>query len=247
MEVIEPVTTAASRPQTGLGPHPKVLSHRAMSVLVSLAFASVVCLLMVAVRSFYVGHAKQMYIVWNLLLAWIPPIFAFAVYRFHLYRTRRYVLFAFCALAWFVFFPNAPYIITDFVHLDGNLDQPNAATWIGLLTIASFAWTGLCLGYVSLCLMQEVVRARLGRVLSWLFVLVMLALGSLGIYMGRVLRWNSWDVLRHPFALFHRGFAIDVAFVQPEMKVFLAMMFGFLLLSYGTLYSLAHLHGRSVR
>ena len=72
-------------------------------------------------------------------------------------------------LTWFFFFPNAPYIITDFVHLD--LDRPTGVMWIDLLTIASFAWTGLCLGYVSLCLMQEVVSARLGRVTGWLFVL----------------------------------------------------------------------------
>lgn len=245
MEVIEPVVTVGSPEGRGLGPHPRVLSRRAVSVLVSLSFASAVCLLMVAARSVYMGRWKETYIVWNLLLAWIPSIFAFAVYRFHLYRTRRTILFLFCALTWFVFFPNAPYIITDFVHLEGNLDQPTAATWVGLLTIASFAWTGLCLGYVSLCLMQEVVRARFGRAVGWMFVLVMLALGSLGVYMGRVLRWNSWDVLKHPLGMFHHNATFDLAFVQPEMQVFLAMMFGFLLLSYGTLYSLAHLHGRS--
>lgn len=226
-----------------IGLRPRVLSRRAMGVLISLSFASAVCLSMVLARRLYVGHAN-LYIVWNLLLAWIPPIFAFAVYRFHLYRTRRYVLLVFCALTWFFFFPNAPYIITDFVHLDFN--RPDKVMWIDLFTIASFAWTGLCLGYVSLCLMQEVVRARLGRVVGWLFVLTMLALGSLGIYMGRCLRWNSWDVLRHPLELFSHGLADEVPFVQPEMKVFLVMMFLFLLLSYGTLYSLAHLHGRRV-
>ena len=245
MEVIEPAETVAPVHGRGLGVPPRVLSRRATSVLVSLSFASAVCLLMVVARSVYVGRWRESYIVWNLLLAWIPSIFAFAVYRFHLYRTRQTVLFMLCALTWFIFFPNAPYIITDFVHLEGNLEYPTAATWIDLLTIASFAWTGLCLGYVSLCLMQEVVRARFGRVVGWLFVLVMLVLGSLGIYMGRVLRWNSWDVLKHPLAMFHHNSTFDHAFVQPEMKVFMAMMFGFLLLSYGTLYSLAHLHGRS--
>ena len=236
-----PAKAEVSSDSRELGLRPRALSRRAMGVLISLSFASAVCLLMVLARKLYVGRA-HLYIVWNLLLAWVPSIFAFAVYRFHLYRTRRYVLLALCALTWFFFFPNAPYIITDFVHLD--FDRPDKVLWIDLLTIASFAWTGLCLGYVSLCLMQEVVRARLGRVVGWLFVLVMLALGSLGIYMGRCLRWNSWDVLRHPLELFSHGLANEVAFVQPEMKVFLVMMFLFLLLSYGTLYSLAHLHGR---
>ena len=243
MEVIEHATTKPPLPRV-LAPHPRALSRRAMTVLASLSFASLVCLLMVYLRSRYVGYWRESYIVWNLLLAWIPSILAFAVYRFHLYRTRRYVLFTVCAVTWFVFFPNAPYIITDFVHLD--IDKPPKILWIDLLTIASFAWTGLCLGYVSLCLMQEVVRARCGRIVGWSFVLVMLALCSLGIYMGRFLRWNSWDVLSHPLDLFRYRSTIDGPFVQPEMKVFLVMMFAFLLLSYGTLYALAHLHGRSV-
>ena len=235
------VESPADRGVEGL--QPRILSQRALAVLASLSFASLVCLSMVVARKLYTGHAS-LYIVWNLILAWIPSVFAFAVYRFHLYRTRRYVLFALCALTWFFFFPNAPYIITDFVHLDR--DRPETVMWIDLLTIASFAWTGLCLGYVSLCLMQEVVRAWLGRVTSWLFVLMMLALGSLGIYMGRCLRWNSWDVLRDPMGLFRHNKTNDWGFVVPEMKVFLVMMFLFLLLSYGTLYALAHLHGRRV-
>ena len=213
-----------------------------MVVLASLAFASMVCLAMAAARIYYVGRWTHTYIVWNLLLAWIPPVFAFLTYRIHLYRTRRTLVFSLCALTWFVFFPNAPYIITDFVHLEANV--PPKLLWIDLLTIAAFAWTGLCLGYVSLCLMQEVVRARGGRIISWIFVLVMLALGSLGIYMGRFLRWNSWDVLRHPLGMFHHNVTDDAAFVTPEMKVFLVMMFMFLLLSYGTLYALAQLHSQ---
>ena len=243
MEVIEPVTTEPPLAARVARPYPRGLSRRASAVLASLSFASLVCLLMVYVRSHYVGALKETYIVWNLLLAWIPSIFAFAVYRFHLYRTRRYVLFAFCALTWFVFFPNAPYIITDFVHLEFR--RSTTVMWIDLLTIASFAWTGLCLGYVSLCLMQEVVRARFGRALGWCFVIFMLAMGSLGVYMGRFLRWNSWDVLKHPLAMFRYSSTIDSPFIQPEMKVFLVMMFLFLLLSYGTLYALAHLHGRT--
>ncbi len=246
MKLIEPTSAAAPVPLAVrvVGPHPRALSERAVAVLASLLFASVVCLAMVLARAHYVGRLTHTFIVWNLLLAWIPSIFAFATYRFHLYRTRRYVLFAFCALTWFFFFPNAPYIITDFVHLD--LDRPAVVMWIDLFTIAAFAWTGLCLGYVSLCLMQEIVRARAGRVVGWLFVVTMLALSSLGMYMGRCLRWNSWDVLRHPvdLLLLRRGFALDRAFVQPEMKVFLVMTFLFLLLSYGTLHALAHLHGK---
>ena len=91
--------------------------------------------------------------------------------------------------------------------------------------------------------MQEIVAARCGRVVGWFFVLLMLAVSSLGVYMGRFLRWNSWDVLRHPVLVFHRGHYHE-AFVQPLMKLFLSLMFLFLVLSYGTFYALAQLHER---
>lgn len=220
----------------------RVLPPRAATVLGSLLFASLVCLGMIFGRRFFAGRGSDSFMAWNLVLAWIPLLFAFAAYGVHLSRTRRNLLFAVCALTWFFFFPNAPYIITDFVHLD--FGSTPALLWIDLFTIASAAWTGLCLGYVSLCLMQEIVAARCGRVIGWLFVLVMLAVSSLGIYMGRFLRWNSWDALRHPIRVFQHGHYESERFVQPAMRIFLLLMFLFLVLSYGTLYALAQLHER---
>ncbi len=227
-------------PPAAVSPRLRFLSQRAVTVTGALFFATAVCLAIFWARRRYTGHWGHLFMVWNLMLAWIPMLFAFATYRVHRSGTKRRLLFAFCALTWFFFFPNAPYIITDFVHLDFNYNP--VLLWIDLFNIASFAWTGLCLGYVSLCLMQEIVTARYGRTLGWFFVLGMLALGSLGIYMGRVLRWNSWDVLRHPTELFKYGRNDHQDFVQPEMKTFLLLMFLFLLLSYGTLYALAQLH-----
>ena len=218
----------------------RIRPRRAATVLGSLLLATAVCLGMVCARRFFVGRGSVSFMVWNLVLAWIPMLFAFGAYSVHLSRTRRNLLFGVCAFTWFVFFPNAPYIITDFVHLDFGTTP--ALLWIGLFTIATAAWTGLCLGYVSLCLMQEIVAVRCGRAIGWAFVLTMLALSSLGIYMGRFLRWNSWDVLRHPFDLFKYGRYDHQDFVQPAMRVFLLLMFLFLLVSYGTFYALAQLH-----
>ncbi len=229
-----------SKPQTTATLRRRILPRRAATVIGSLLFATAVCLGIIYVRRFYVGRGSVYFLGWNLVLAWIPMLFAFATYGVHFSRTRRNVLFAVCALTWFVFFPNAPYIITDFVHLDFGTTP--ALLWIGLFSIAASAWTGLCLGYVSLCLMQEIVRARCGRIIGWLFVLVMLAVSSLGVYMGRFLRWNSWDVLRHPLILFKYGRFDHQDFVQPAMRIFLLLMFLFLVLSYSTFYTLAQLH-----
>ena len=73
--------------------------------------------------------------------------------------------------------------------------------WYDAVTIAAFAWMGLLLGFASLYLMQTVVRQWRGAVASWLFAIVAIALGSLGVYLGRFLRLNSWDALEHPSVL----------------------------------------------
>jgi uncharacterized membrane protein len=96
---------------------------------------------------------------------------------------------------WLLFFPNAPYIVTDFVHLERGEAAPY---WYDAVTFAAFAWMGILLGFASLFLMQTVVRQWRGPVAGWLFALVAIGLGSLGIYLGRFLRLNSWDALEHP-------------------------------------------------
>ena len=132
-----------------------------------------------------------------------------------------------CALAWFLFFPNAPYITTDVVHIH---DDHVSASWFHLISIMAYAWTGLSLGYLSLYLMQEVVRARFGRVLEWCFVFVMLGAGTVGIYLGRFLRWNSWDVLRHPVGYLRIGYHDVRPFDEPGRSSFIGLMFLFMLL-----------------
>src|SRR6185437_2813015 len=99
---------------------------------------------------------------------------------------------------WLLFFTNAPYIATDFVHLQHD---PLSPYWYDAVTIAAFAWTGVLLGFASLFLMQTVVRQWRGVVSGWVFAGVAIALGSLGIYLGRFLRLNSWDALEHPSVL----------------------------------------------
>jgi uncharacterized membrane protein len=102
------------------------------------------------------------------------------------------------SLGWLLFFPNAPYIVTDFLHLQY---RPPIPLWYDMGLIATFAWTGLFLAVYSLRSMQELVKAMAGSVVSWLFVLGIASLSGLGIYVGRFLGWNSWDLLLRPRAV----------------------------------------------
>jgi uncharacterized membrane protein len=162
-------------------------------VLAGLGGASALCLgLELAREHRYSGDFR--FLVWNLILAWIPLLLALGLYD--AYRRGRSLLWLSPALAlWLLFLPNAPYIVTDFVHLSARSPAP---LWFDGIELSAFAWTGMLLGFVSLYLVHAVLRGRFGVAPAWLAVLAVLALSSVGVYLGRVKRWNSWDLLTQP-------------------------------------------------
>ncbi len=167
-----------------------------MTVL-GMLLASLFCVGLVGLRVIETGDSTFSGLIWNLFLAWIPFVLAVVVYDGWRRRRAAGALVVLGAL-WLLFFPNAPYIVTDFVHLERTGDAPY---WYDALTVSAFAWTGVLLGFASLFLMQTVVRQWRGVAAGWIFAGVALALGSLGIYLGRFLRLNSWDALEHPSVL----------------------------------------------
>ncbi len=137
---------------------------------------------------------------WNLFLAWMPYLCSLSVaYLHHRYPQRWWLLLP-PALVGIAFFPNAPYIVTDFVHLDV---RPPVPLWYDIGLLASFAWTGIVLGVYALRILQVIFSKGIGQVLSWLFVLLVLGLSGVGIYLGRFLRWNSWDLVLQPQAVLY--------------------------------------------
>lgn len=172
--------------------------HRfALAIVGLLLAASLVCVGLIVARSWYSHTYHYWFLLWNLVLAWVPFVFAAIAHR--LASTRRailYVVIVGAALVWLVFFPNAPYILTDFLHLGSTGDI--VPGWYDVLMLFWFAWTGLLLGVVSLYLMQEIVAQGAGALAGWVFVVAAAGLGSFGIYLGRFLRWNSWDLVRRP-------------------------------------------------
>ncbi len=135
------------------------------------------------------------FLLWNLFLAWIPYLSSLWAELLYQSRPRRWWYLLIPGALWLVFFPNAPYIVTDFLHLHEHTRVP---LWYDIGMIMVFAWTGLFLASFSLRTMQRLVKHYVGSILSWIFVAAVLGLGGLGIYLGRFLRWNSWDLLLHP-------------------------------------------------
>jgi uncharacterized membrane protein len=141
---------------------------------------------------------NYLFLLWNLLLAWLPYLLSMCAAALYQQAPRGRVALTAAGVAWLLFFPNAPYIVTDFVHLRHH---SGFAWWYDVGMVAIFAWTGCFLGVASLDVMHALVRQAAGRAAGWLFVLASAVLGGLGVYMGRFQRWNSWDLLLDPLTV----------------------------------------------
>ena len=173
------------------------LRHR-LPLLLILGASLALSLTLVMGRVLLTQHLKFVFLLWNLFLAVIPFVLSYllAVAKGPL---RARVLLPVGAV-WLLFFPNAPYLLTDLFHLH---PRPGVPYWYDLALILSCAWNGLMLGYASLTDMQTLVSRRLGPTSSWAFATLALMLSAFGIYLGRNLRYTSWDVLTNPVALFY--------------------------------------------
>lgn len=138
------------------------------------------------------------YLVWNLAIAWIPLLLALWLERTLRMRLWSSWLPLVITLLWLGFLPNSFYVLSDFVHLT---EVPRADIVFDVVMYASFGLNGLILGYLSLFLVHGELRKRLSARMSYLFVSGVLLLSSFAIYIGRDLRWNTWDVIFSPASL----------------------------------------------
>jgi uncharacterized membrane protein len=178
-----------------------------------LVIPSAVAIFLLAVRVFWSERTEFSFLLWNLVLAWVPLALSAIIARRHDARARLVALVPLFAL-WLGFLPNAPYIVTDFMHLTPREEAP---LWFDALMLASFAWAGVTLGTASLATCARVVRERFGAMPSHAFVAVTIVLTAFGIYLGRFVRLNTWDVLVHPFSV-ARNVVAPVAHPATHMR-----------------------------
>jgi uncharacterized membrane protein len=142
------------------------------------------------------------------------------------------------------FFPNAPYILTDLIHLTSGYYRH---FWVDLTLFLLCAFTGLVLGFVSLYLMQSLMARSLGRIAGWLFVIAALGLSSFGVYLGRFLRFNSWDVLRPGHIFSGLNAWLEGPMLNLSSGAFLVLFATFLFVAYVMLYALTLLSPTQAR
>lgn len=164
---------------------------RLAGLTVLLGLASALAIGLQLLREELTGQPGFSFLWWNLFLAWVPYMVSLVMVALHAARAPGWLL-AVPGVVWLLFLPNAPYLITDFIHLGAI---PGVPLWFDAALLGAFAGAGLALGLASLMLVHHIVATRLGPVAGWVLAVGSLALSSFGVYLGRFPRFNSWDVV----------------------------------------------------
>ncbi len=140
------------------------------------------------------------FLIWNLFLAWIP--YSLATFLDKNTSKKKFVIIF---IPWILFFPNAAYLVTDILHVD---NRPPIPLWYDSLIFFIFAWLGIMLAVLALLRVHTYLEANYGKLKSTLLVYVIALVTAFGIYLGRFERWNSWDAILNPLAVFQNSIGI---------------------------------------
>jgi len=161
-------------------------------VTLTLIFSSILLMIRIKLNKSYF----YLFLIWNIFLALIPYIIT--IYLITKPKLSKTILL-FWFFIWLLFLPNAPYIVTDLIHIRvGN----NFMIWLDILVILSFALTGLFLFFLSILDMQKLINSKLNKLPVKSLTLIVIFLCSFGVYLGRFLRYNSWEIISQPKHLF---------------------------------------------
>lgn len=130
----------------------------------------------------------------NLALAWVPYLCSLLLVVIHQRAPENRVAWWALFAVWLAFFPNAPYMVTDWLYLPNFREE----LWYSIGIFGTFSLAGLLLAVTSLYLVHTLLRVRLGSVVSWAMVFLVLLLSGLGVFLGRFVRLNSWDLVTDP-------------------------------------------------
>ena len=164
-----------------------------------LILSSIFSCLLVAARIVRTGRPTFLFMPWNLLLAYVPYYISTKIVRWN-ERMSKGVKTA-VLIGWLLFIPNSFYILTDLYHLADNHRNSRVPEWYDLVLILCFAWNGLLLGVISTRQVEKLLIPDATWKGRWVFLYPIMWLNALGVYIGRYLRYNSWDIIANPVDL----------------------------------------------
>lgn len=214
------------------------MSFRLSAISRMLLLSILFTMSLLLVRFLYSQTRDYSFYGWNTFLAAIPYLVSTQLVK----MKRLNLVAVILLLVWLAFFPNAPYMITDLLHYEERLPVP---FWFDILLVISAAWNGLILGLISLMNVEIFLSRYLKPIWIKLSVFASLLLCGYGVFIGRFLRFNSWDILTDPRILVYSS-AHHVLLPQryPKLWVFTILFAVLLTVIYFTLKKLPQVLNR---
>ncbi|MDG5492672.1 DUF1361 domain-containing protein [Psychroserpens sp. SPM9] len=203
----------------------KTLIFNRFRILSLLTISMVLSIVLLMIRMKLHQSFYLLFLVWNLFLACIP--FAITTGLATTSKISKLTLFVSFGV-WLLFLPNAPYIVTDLLHL---MHSERHLMWLDVLVILSFAFNGLILFFLSLSDMETILKQQLKPKFIVPIMLSVFGLTAFGIYLGRFLRYNSWEIINNPLGIFSDMFQL---IFEPNLEawIFTLTFASFLAISY---------------
>lgn len=173
---------------------------RFLSVLLPLVLMTNWSVGLLLVRMFVFRSSYYDFLLWNAFLAWVPIAMTLILFAYMIEKKKKMkaAVLSFIILIWIIFLPNAPYLLTDFVHFRARGIVP---LWFDIFLVLSFTLLGLFQFEYSIIQMREIIKKQFKKNFYYFVVPVSIVLVSVGVYAGRFLRWNSWEVVTNPLSL----------------------------------------------
>ncbi len=171
-------------------------------------FLTIITILLVVYEIVSYRDWQTSFLILNLFLAWIP--FLLSLLIFFLYNSRikpiiKHFFMILCGVVWFLFYPNIPYLLTDMIHIQTNdymvlrnhvfVYNFDFLPWFELAQFILTVFIGIIIGFLSLYMIHRIFADR-SRIASWIFVIFISITCGFGVYVGRFLRLNSWEILK---------------------------------------------------
>ncbi|RXG29937.1 DUF1361 domain-containing protein [Leeuwenhoekiella marinoflava] len=186
-----------------------------------LFIALLVCFLLLVFRIKTTHDTFGLFLVWNLFLAFIPlGIVWFMQFNKKLFLNPIKKILT--LVLWLLFLPNAPYVLTDLIHLSYSPSQ-----WFiyDAMVILAFAGISLYFGFQSILELRRLLKNKINKKLLNIATLSILVLCGFGVYLGRVVRFNSWDLVTNPFELFTTIFQFLINPIEHKLVWLFTLVF----------------------
>jgi len=159
------------------------------------------------------GSVVYLFLLWNIVLAWVA--WGLGVWLVSVLKGKTILVYKVAlSVVWLLFLPNTFYLLTDLIHAVFGYDKVGGfAGWqlpyiadtsiifVDLAILMLATWVGWLLGIASMRTVYGYAKTKLSSSRSLTLVFILSASSGYGIYLGRVPRWNSWDVVHRPFSL----------------------------------------------